>query len=74
MNLEVHSLSGRAQLLLLLVTGSQAATASSEMAAFRFDPGPGLLMGSMRLSQPLCTLPLLGWPSSPSFEPQEVAV
>lgn len=31
-------------------------------------------MGLMRLSQPLCTLPLLGWPSSPSFEPQEVAV
>lgn len=73
-NLEVHKPLGRAQLTFLSVTGSWAAAASSEVAAFCLELGPGFLMGSMSLHQLLCTLPLLGWPSSLSSGPQEVAV
>lgn len=73
-NLEVHKPLGRSQLPFLSVTGSWAAAASSEVAAFCLELGPGFLMGSMRLPQLLCTLPLLGWPSSLSSGPQEVAV
>lgn len=51
-NLEVHKPLGRAPLTFLSVTGSRAAAASSEVAAFCLELGPGFLMGSPSYSAP----------------------